>query len=130
MAVKISSPGKWGFAALTIVLVVVAALNFQWIMLTAGFATAEGRPALLSDAEWGKPASARKFANRFAPGVAQSDLLEWLDANRFAVDQANKNASRKIGSLPCAEDVRITWATDPRGNLKAANAQVSEGGCL
>ena len=122
---------KWVIvAALAGLLVVVTALNFQSIMLAIAFSTAEGRPALLSDAGWGKPTTARKFAHRFAPGAAESDLLEWLDANRFAIDHANRSADRRISSLPCNEDVRVTWSADAAGKLKTADAEVSEAGCL
>ena len=122
---------KWVIvAALAGLLVVVAALNFQSIMLAIAFATADGRPALLSDAGWGKPGSARKFADRFAPGVAESDLLEWLDANRFAIDRPDQSADRRISSLPCNEDVRVRWSADTTGKLRTASAEVSEAGCL
>jgi hypothetical protein len=125
------SQRKWAIVAgLAGLLIVVAALNFQSIMFAIAFATAKGRPALLSDAGWGKPTSARKFATRFAPGVAESDLLEWLNANRFAIDHAKSSADRRISSLPCNEDVRVTWAADATGRLKTASAEVSEAGCL
>ncbi|MDB5694085.1 MAG: hypothetical protein JWO81_3148 [Alphaproteobacteria bacterium] len=125
-----ASRGKWVVAALVGCALMVAALNFQSILLAGGIAAADRRPSLLSDAEWGKATSARKFGRRFAAGASEADLLAWLAANRFTVDRVSKSADRRIGGLPCAEHVQVTWSKDASGKLASASAQVSEGGCL
>ncbi|MEM9618061.1 MAG: hypothetical protein AAF936_08890 [Pseudomonadota bacterium] len=106
------------------------ALNWQTLALSAAFALAERRPALLVDAEWNEPASARKFLNRFPPGTNESELLKWLGANKFDIDLDARRADRRISGLPCNEIVKIKWSTGPNSTIDNLDVRVSEAGCL
>ncbi len=106
------------------------ALNWQTLTLSAAFALAERRPALLVDAEWNEPASARKFLNRFPPETNENELLEWLGANKFDIDRNAGRADRRISGLPCNEIIKIKWSTGPNNRIDDVDVRVSEAGCL
>lgn len=106
------------------------ALNWQTLTLSAAFFLAERRPALLVDAEWNEPASARKFLNRFPPGTNESELLEWLNSNKFDIDRNAGQADRLISGLPCNEIVKIKWSRKPNNTIDDVDVRVSEAGCL
>ncbi len=91
--------------------------------------SAESRPELLRDAEWGKQGSARSFERRFQRGTPESGLLSWLGANRFTIDRSAGRASRRIESLPCNERIDVGWTIDNEGGLISATAMVYEAGC-
>ena len=112
------------------VLVLVALATTQWGQFAIAAFTAERRPSLLEDAEWGKPTSDTAFRTRFRRGVAERELTTWLLANKFQIDPRSREASRSIGSLPCSEAVKVIWQIDQLGRIQAANAEVSEAGCL
>lgn len=117
-------------AAAVMALGAFVALNWQTLALSAAFALAERRPALLVDAEWNEPASARRFLNRFPPGANENELLEWLDSNKFEIDRDAGWADRMISSLPCNERIEIKWSTGPNDTIDDLDVRVSEAGCL
>ena len=121
---------RWAIAAAAAVLISLIVLNWELAFLASAFATAEKRPSLLSDAKWGEPASARKFRRVFAPGTPETGLITWLSANKFVLDRPAKRAFRKVGGLPCTENVSVTWTATPKGKLLKADASVTEAGCL
>jgi hypothetical protein len=122
---------RWVWLATTVViLVAVVALNWQVVGLGLAAYLAERRPALLADAEWDKPATARTFLSRFGPGTSEGELLEWLNSNDFTVDRDSGRANRLISSLPCNERVEITWSKAPGDAIVSAEARVSQAGCL
>jgi hypothetical protein len=112
-----------------LVLVVVGTLTWQRLALGLAFASAERRPSLLIDAQWKKPASAAAFRHRFPSGSQEADLLQWLAANHFKIDERAQSASRTVHSLPCNERVEVTWAAS-NGTIRDSRAVVSEAGCL
>jgi hypothetical protein len=112
------------------VISLVLLFNINTILLLAAVVFSEKRPALLRDAEWNNPDTALRFNDKFAPGVPEEDLVEWLDRNRFAVDRTERRAERQIAGLPCNETIRITWKAEEPGKLRDAEATVSEAGCL
>jgi hypothetical protein len=122
-------PG-WIVGSAVVGLLVLAALNFETLAFGAAMLLAEKRPALLSDAHWQDPSSARRFERRFGEGSAEQDLLNWLAVNRFVVDPAGRQAHRSVESLPCNEGIEISWTSDGSGQLRTAEATVSEAGCL
>jgi hypothetical protein len=107
----------------------LAAANWQTVMLGVAMLMAEGRPALLSDAAWNDPASARRFNSRFHSGVPESELVAWLNRNKFTTGVPG-HASRSIASLPCNEQAEIAWSSRSDGTIAAASARLSEAGCL
>jgi hypothetical protein len=117
------------FAAGLVVALVVA-MNWQGILFGLAVASSETRPVLLSDARWDEPGSARQFNSRFAAGTPERDLLAWLRANDFTVNEQSKRADRRIKAVVCNERIRVTWNTGPSDSLTAASALVREGGCL
>lgn len=116
---------KW-FALAAVVLSLLVALTWQSIMFGIAFAFAEERPALLRDASWDAPVLA--FNQRFSVGTPETDLLRWLDDNKFE-DIRKGRATRTIDGLPCREKVEISW-TAVAGVISESNAIVSEAGCL
>jgi hypothetical protein len=108
----------------------LAALNWPRLFYAAAMLVAEKRPALLVDAKWNEPTSAHKFSARFHPGTSEGDLLTWLEANKFKVDRQAGRATRRIGGLPCNEEVEVKWRKGPGGALTDATALVREAGCL
>jgi hypothetical protein len=106
------------------------ALNWETLALRVSFLTAERRPALLSDAKWKNPASALMFSSRFANGVHENELIDWLESNNFTVDRKAGRASRLVQSLPCNEAIEVTWSRQPDGTIAGTEALVSEAGCL
>jgi hypothetical protein len=107
----------------------VVGLNWQGVSMSAAALFAERRPALLRDARWGDASSARKFQERFRPGVPERELTSWLKENGFKVGPPS-HASKMIGSVPCNEAVTVNWIPDSRGQLRQATVQVAEAGCL
>jgi hypothetical protein len=119
----------WAGLGLAIAAIIVIA-NWQWILFATVVFTAERRPALLKDAQWGQPTSDISFRARFRRGVPERELTTWLSANKFQVDPTNQEAARTISSLPCNEAVKVVWQSDRVGRIETANAEVSEAGCL
>lgn len=117
-------------AGAVVALGALAALNWQTVTFSWAIASAERRPALLADAEWNEPATARRFLNRFQPGTNENELLEWLESNKFDVDRNAGHATKLISSLPCNERVEIKWSRRPNNTLDNVDARVSEAGCL
>ena len=106
------------------------ALNWQSILFGIAVASSETRPELLNDAGWGNPGSAKHFNERFGAGAPEGDLLSWLQANDFAIDERDKRAERRVRGLPCNEIIDVVWDVNAQGALKAAAATVKEAGCL
>ena len=99
--------------------------------MTAAFASADRRPALLNDVEWGKPVTARKFRERFPLGSSEFQLVTWLEKNSFTIDRGTRRAVRKVSSLPCAETVSVEWALDAATDqIGRAEVHIMEAGCL
>ncbi|MGC1468915.1 MAG: hypothetical protein WA793_05990 [Sphingorhabdus sp.] len=109
---------------------ILVALNWQSIMFAFAAAMAEKRPALLVDAKWNDPSSARSFAKKFPIGRPEEELRSWLDENGFVVDDRRMTASRTLKGLPCNEEIFISWTIDSSAKLLAAGVRVSEAGCL
>lgn len=103
--------------------------NFDALMLGAAILFGDKRPALLRDARWDEPDSAKQFNQRFVAGTEEALLVDWLQDNRFAVDQTQGRADRLIESLPCGEFVDVSWQAR-EGKLLDAVATVTEAGCL
>ena len=120
----------WGGLAVVGVLGVLIYISWDAIGLAVGSFSAESRPGLLSDAEWGKQGSARLFERQFHGGVPESELLSWLSENRFTIDRSATRASRRVAGLPCNERIDVSWTTDDGGRLTSATATVQEAGCL
>ena len=122
---------RWIWLATTVLILgTVVALNWQSVALGLAVSLSERRPALLADAKWNQPATARSFLSRFRPGTKESALLEWLNSNDFTVDRDSGRANRLISSLPCNERVEITWSKASDDAIVNAEARVSEAGCL
>ena len=119
----------WGLAGALVLLIVVLA-DWNSLVVRLAIVASERRPGLLSDAQWRAPASARKFAKRFGRNVPEADLVSWLRANKFQVDQPRDHARRLVMSLPCNELININWTDQGQGRLAAATAEISEAGCL
>ena len=117
-------------AAIALVTGTIVALNWQWFTFAVAVVFAERRPALLADAQWDEPASARRFSNRFRAGASEAELLEWLESSEFTVDGDTGQASRLIRGLPCNEAIEIRWSKTSGDVLASAEARVSEAGCL
>lgn len=117
-------------ATTVVILGAVVALNWQGIALGVAVHFAERRPALLADAEWNQPVTARSFLSRFQPGTSEAELLEWLNSNDFSVDRDSGRADRLIRSLPCNERVEVRWSSAPGDAIASAEARISEAGCL
>jgi len=83
----------------------------------------------LRDARWDEPDSAKQFNKRFVAGTEEALLVDWLQNNRFAVDQTQRRADRLVESLPCGELVEVSWQAR-EGKLLDAAATVAEAGCL
>lgn len=107
----------------------VIVLNLNHLAFASAVLIAERRPALLSDAQWNEPASARKFSTRFHSGTNERELLAWLESNKFTTEPAAGHATRLISSLPCNEFVDVTWRASGHV-ISSAEARVSEAGCL
>jgi hypothetical protein len=126
VALSFSRHLRW-FLVAGLAVTVLVALTWDRLALGVAMALSESRPALLRDAEWGKPAPA--FHQLFKDGTPEADLLHWLDANHFEIDGRVPSASRRIRSLPCNERVRVSWAAT-NGTIRDSRAVVSEAGCL
>jgi hypothetical protein len=107
----------------------LAALNWQSLFFASAVASSGQRPALLRDAEWDKPETAKDFRQRFASGSSEEALLQWLHAESFHIDRQAQRATLKINGVPCSETAAVTWKSKG-GTIKAADANVSEAGCL
>jgi len=124
-----------GSSLAILLLILLAALTWatarNWEAIKIGIAVAfsEHRPALLRDAEWGKPETASAFHHRFPDGSSEKDLLAWLAANHFGIDQAAHRAERTVRAYPCNERIEVSWAASD-GIVLQSSAEVSEGGCL
>lgn len=108
---------------------ILAVLNWQSVVFTVAILASERRPALLNDAAWDSPASARKFNQRFPAGTPESQLTDWLTRHDFKLGPAG-HAERAISGLPCNEDVSIDWRSDDSGRLVRATATVRQIACL
>jgi hypothetical protein len=123
------SPEQWLLLTVALALVFLAAGAWQRIALAVAVASSDTRSSLLRDAQWGKPETATAFRQRFGRGSSEADLVQWLDANHFQVDDRARRATLKVKGLPCAEDVAVSW-TAIGGTINASRAVVSEAGCL
>lgn len=119
----------WLLAAGVAGVLAIVVFNFEALMLGAAVLLGDKRPALLRDARWDDPDSAKQFSQRFVAGTDEALLVDWLITNRFAVDRAQKRADRLIESLPCGEFVAVSWQARS-GKLVDAAATVTEAGCL
>ncbi|NIJ21291.1 hypothetical protein FHS95_002994 [Sphingomonas naasensis] len=108
----------------------LACLNRDVLLFAVAVSASETRPALLADAQWNSPDSARDFRRRFHAGVAESELTRWLQDHGFALDPVARKAGRKVESLPCNARIAIDWSVDPGGRLVSTNANVAEASCL
>jgi hypothetical protein len=106
------------------------AIYWQSIFLGVAMLSSDSRPALLADAEWNSPSSARDFNARFVAGKRSDDLIDWLKQNDFAIDSGNGHAERTMQSLPCNERLTVNWQSDAAGRLISAKAVIFEAGCL
>lgn len=106
-----------------------AALNWQSLVFASAVAASDKRPDLLRDAEWEKPGTAIVFRQRFRRGSFESSLSEWLEANHFDIDRRARRATLRVGGVPCAENVVVSWASS-NGKISASKAVISEAGCL
>lgn len=120
---------KWLLLTVALVLVVLVKVAWPRIGFAVTVAFSDTRPSLLRDAQWGKPETAAAFRQRFGRGSSEARLVQWLEANHFQVDHRTHSASLKVKSLPCAEDVAVSW-TAIGGTINASRAVVSEAGCL
>ena len=120
---------RWFAAAALAGVLAFVVFNFEALMLGAAVWFGDKRPALLRDARWDDPGSAKQFNRRFSAGADEAVLLDWLQNNRFDVDQAHKRADRLVESLPCGEFVEVSWRAG-EGKLVGAAATVTEAGCL
>jgi hypothetical protein len=110
--------------------VAVALANREGLLFASAVASSESRPALLDDAEWNRPETARAFGREFTRGTPEPALLRWLQANAFVIDPAARTARRRIKGLPCNEMIDIAWSVGSAGRIEAASATVREAGCL
>ena len=129
MELGLSRRSKWLLLAAALALLLFIALAWQRIARAIAFASADTRPALLRDAQWGKPETAVAFQQRFGRGSSEADLVRWLESNRFQVDQSTRHASLRVEGAPCAENIAVSWNATG-GNVDASRAVVSEAGCL
>jgi len=120
---------RWFLAAGLAGGLVLVAFNFDALILGAAVLFGDKRPALLRDARWDEPDSAKQFNQRFVAGTEEALLVDWLQNNRFAVDQTQRRADRLVESLPCGELVEVSWQAR-EGKLLDAAATVAEAGCL
>ncbi len=120
----------WGCLAAVALLGGLIYISRDSIGTGLAVSSAESRPGLLSDAEWGERGSARLFERRFHRGIPESELLSWLSDNRFIIDRPAARASRRVESLPCNERIDVRWTKDDGGGLIGATAMVHEAGCL
>lgn len=121
----------WAWLSVTaFVIGLVVVQNAQWFRFAFAAAFSERRPALLADAGWDAPASARRFSNRFQGGVREKELLDWLEANAFSIDREAGVATRVLHGFPCTEAIQIRWSKTSADVLAGAEAEVSEAGCL
>lgn len=105
----------------------LVALAWERLSFAIAVASSEDRPALLTDAKWGKPAFA--FHQRFSDGTSEAALIQWLASNDFEIDRRAHQASRTIHSVPCNERVAVSWS-EASGLLRESRAVVYEAGCL
>jgi hypothetical protein len=123
---RLSRRSKW-FLFTAVALALLVALTWNRLGLAVAMASSESRPQLLSDAQWGKPASA--FQQRFGEGASEAGLLHWLAANHFEIDGQAQTAIRRVRSMPCNELIAVSWSAT-RGTISKSSAVVSEAGCL
>jgi hypothetical protein len=129
MQLALSRRSKWLLLTLALALSLLVVVAWQRIVLAVAVASSDTRPSLLLDAEWGKPETATAFRQRFGHGSSEANLVQWLDANHFDVDQRAHHASLKVNGLPCTEDVAVSW-TATGGTIDTSRAVVTEAGCL
>lgn len=108
-------------------ILLLVALTWKRLIFAFAVGSSESRPALLHDAQWGKPDPA--FSQRFRNGTSEAQLLQWLAANSFDISGRTQSASRTVHSLPCNERVAVSWKAK-NGTIQESNAVVSDGGCL
>ncbi len=106
-----------------------AARNWEAVKIGIAVVFSEHRPALLRDAEWGKPETASAFHHRFPKGSSEEHLLAWLTANQFEIDEPAHRAERRVRAYPCNERIEVSWAAS-NGLILQSSAVVSEAGCL
>lgn len=123
---------KWTLWAVggTLALALLFLLSLGDPRLTLALLLSEQRPALLEDADWDDPTSAKAFGKRFHAGVPEAELVEWLGKKDFEVDRARRTADRSIEGLPCNEFIIVTWTAGRAGRLESATATVRQIACL
>ncbi|MCB1474922.1 MAG: hypothetical protein H6883_14340 [Rhodobiaceae bacterium] len=108
----------------------IALLFPEGFVNTASPALYDPRPALLRDAQWQDPASAKSFNARFHAGVPAMELVEWLGENDFAINFADQRANLMIQGLPpCNDLIIIFWKADDAGLLIESRAVIAQS-CL
>lgn len=129
---KRSNKGGHAIAIAVLVTCLGILVAVFWTNINFGVAVllAERRPELLRDAGWEDPASAQSFLARFPIGSPASELVKWLQANKFEFDKTESKASLYVRGFPCNEIINIAWSSDAAGNLTRREAFLPPGGCL
>lgn len=117
-------------ALIAIAVTVLIAANWPKVTVTSAIVSSERRPALLNDASWNDPASAERFYGRFGNNPSDEELVSWLEQNGFNVDRDARIARKRVQSLPCNENIEVTWSLSATGSMTELGAIISEGGCL
>ena len=111
-------------------LAALAYFNREGLLFALTVGSSDTRPDLLTGAKWNRADSATAFRRRFHSGIAEKELIGWLRDNRFTLDTASREATRRIESLPCNERIVVAWSVEQTGKLASANAIITEAGCL
>jgi len=122
-------PKRFLLLILAAAALVALALGWRQILFAYAVLAAETRPTLVADAQWGRPESAVAFGKRFPPGVPERELLAWLRENGFSIYPRQHRAERLVLSLPCNENILVTWSSDSAARIERAAATVREAGC-
>lgn len=117
-------------AVVAIAVAILIAANWPSVAGTSAIASAERRPALLNDTSWNDPASAERFYGRFRDNPSDEELVSWLDQNGFDIDRDAHIARKRVHSLPCNENIEVTWSHSATGSMTELNVIISESGCL
>lgn len=123
-------PKRFLFLILAAAALVALALGWRQILFAYAVFAAEKRPALVADAEWGKPETAVAFGKRFGRGVPERELLTWLSENRFSLYPPQHRAERLVLGMPCNENIVVTWSADAARRIEHAAATVRAAGCF
>jgi hypothetical protein len=127
---------KWLRIATVVAAVLISATglfvaaNWNSFALGSAIVLSPQRPTLLRDADWNDPDSAQAFNARFAPGIREAELIDWLHENGFRIHAEPGRAALHVQSLPCNEGIQISWTSNSERKLVEASATVREAGCL